>query len=175
MVGKGEFRLVMEDGVLSLFARERSAARKAYLRFLADGLSLSLRNLSMGGRRTSQALDDSLTDEDLYDDRILGGGLFVERVLGEGRPVEANRSLDDLMRAVAAYYGLNCDELSRPGKVRKIADAKAVICYLAVRHCRMVGSAVGKELSYTPSAVSRAVQRGAKIFEEDEGLSDLLV
>ena len=73
MIGKGECRLVNDDDVLSLFAGKKSVARKVCCQFMADGLLQKVPPLSMGGRRVSQSLDDSLTDDDRYDDRILVG------------------------------------------------------------------------------------------------------
>lgn len=175
IIGNNDYCIVNEEDILSLFAHQKSTARKAYLEFMADGTSKGLPQLSMGGCRASQSIDVSLSDKDLYDDRILGGGSFAERVLGGIMPGEkAERSLDEIMQAVADYYKLDCEELSWPGKARRITTAKAVICFLSARHYRISGSSVGKRLSYTASAVSRAVQRGQTIYEEDESLRYIL-
>ncbi|EAT16035.1 protein of unknown function DUF1568 [Desulfuromonas acetoxidans DSM 684] len=174
ILGRKELCLVKDEDVLSLFSGKKSVARKAYYQFLADGLLQKVSPLSMGGRRVSQSLDDSLTDEDSYDDRILGGGSFVERVLGEEKPVEASRSFDELKKVVVGYFELDVTELVLPNKARRVSTAKAVLCYVAIRHYRMTGYAVGKALCYTPSAVSRAVQRGQKVFDGDARLRDIL-
>lgn len=175
LVGKGKYCILKEDDILSLFARQKNTALKAYLQFLADGITKSSHRLSMGGRRVSQSIDGSLADKDLYDDRILGGGSFVERVLDETPPEEkTERSLDKIMKLVAYYYKLNFEELSWPGKVRNITTAKAVICFLATRHYRISGSSVGKRLGCSASAVSRATQRGHKIFEKDGQLREIM-
>ena len=65
-----------EKEVLSLFGRTPKVTRKAYVQFLYDGLQQDMPCLSTGGRQTSQTMDASLTDQDYYDERILGGGVF---------------------------------------------------------------------------------------------------
>ena len=44
--------------------------------------------------------------------------------------------------------------------------AKSVAAYWAVKELGMAGAEVGKELSLTQSAVSRAVRRGEEIVRE---------
>jgi REP element-mobilizing transposase RayT len=160
MLGRGEDHLVLEHAVLALFGRSKEAARVSYLQFLADGLRLSLPQLSQGGRRASQMLDGCLTDDQLYDDRILGGGGFVERILTQEQSAVTPKSLDSIAENVAKHYGIDVEELTWPSKVRMIAEAKAVICFLATCRHRLSGAEVGKVLGYTPSAVSRAAKRG---------------
>ncbi len=175
MVGKGKYFIVREEDIVSLFTSQTSSAREAYLQFLADGLDKDAPQLSRGGRRASQSIDSSLADQDLYDDRILGGGSFVERFMEEEVPQEGKeRSFAEIMDAVANYYNFKVEELSWPGKVHKISNAKAVICFLATRRHRITGNEVGKKLGYTASAVSRAAQRGQKIFYADENLKHLM-
>lgn len=171
MTGKGAICLLNENDILSLFARQKNTALKAYLDFMADGIIKDYNCLSTGGRRASQSIDNSLANQDLYDDRILGGGAFVERILDEPEPFEkSERPLDQIMRVVAGYYELSFEELIWPSKVRRIADAKAVICFLATRHYRIKGNIVGEKLNYSTSSVSRASLRGQKIFAEDKQL-----
>ena len=157
-----------------MFSRRKKAARESYLQFLADGLQGDLSRMSSGGRRASQSIDPSLTDQDLYDDRILGGGGFVERVLAEAELTETHVLLDHIMERAASYFGVDIEELRQPGKVRSIANAKAVICYLSIRLHRIPGSEVAKRLGYTRSAVSHAAERGKILFDGDDLLRDLL-
>ena len=175
LLGKGEYGLVAEKEVLSLFGRTPKAARKAYVQFLYDGLQQDMPCLSTGGRHTSQTMDASLTDQDFYDERILGGGVFVERIMNRVAPNEARHvSLEEIIKTVADYYEMETEQLCWPSKVRTIADARAVICFLATRRYRITGREVGDKLRYTPSAVSRAAQRGLKIYDGDNHLQDSL-
>ena len=172
MMGRGNEQLITEDDIFVLFARHKNTARKAYLQFLNDGLQQKNDKLSRGGRKASQAFDDSLTDHDLYDDRILGGGYFVERILEQTQLPERSKTFDDITALVAKHYNIDADELIFPNKTRTIASAKAVICYLATRRYRLMGTSVAKRLGITSSGVSRAAQRGQYLFAEDDVLQE---
>ena len=174
MLGKGRFKLIAEDDILPLFGRNKKVARKSYLQFIADGLQQERPQLSQGGRRASQQVDSNLTNEDSYDDRILGGGRFVERLLNHANIPKECRTLDELLRTVADYYALDVEQLCCPGKTRQLVRAKAVICHVATRLYRIPGTAVGKVINYTPSATSRAAERGREIMIKDEELRKLL-
>jgi chromosomal replication initiation ATPase DnaA len=95
-------------------------------------------------------------------------------VLAQVPPEERQRSLDDIVATVSVYYDLSAEELSFPSKIRRIAAAKAAICYLATRRYRLPGVDVARCLGYTPSAVTRATRRGEKIIEEDAALRSTL-
>ncbi len=174
LLGRGTDQLIVADDVWSMFSRRKKIAIESYLQFLADGLNGNLSKISSGGRRASQAFDSSLTDQDLYDDRILGGGGFVERVLAAAELIESHVSLESIMERVANYFGVDIEELHCPSKVRLIANAKAVICYLSTRRFRIPGGEVAARLGYTRSAVSHASDRGKILFDGDDVLRDLL-
>ncbi|MCK4503473.1 MAG: transposase [Desulfuromonadales bacterium] len=173
LMGLGKEQLITEEDILSLFDRRKNAARKAYLQFINDGLQQKWDKLSRGGRKASQAFDDTLTDQDLYDDRILGGGDFVERILEKTQLPEGSKTLDDITALVTKHYNVDPNELYFPNKARTIASAKAVICYLATRRYRFSGTSVAKRLGITRSAVSRAAQRGQHLFEADDVLREI--
>jgi len=152
-------------------------ARKRYERYIADGIATPANvKLSAGGKRTSQAFDACLRNDELFDDRILGGGRFVEQVLKSADiATEAPEfSLADLVGRVAEYYRIERTRLSKPSKERDIARAKAVICYLAVRELGLRGIDVSAALACTPAAVSHAAKRGEAVFREEQGLQERL-
>ena len=104
LLGKSKNRLIQNDELLSLFSKRRKTAVTYYLQFLADGLQQdkSLK-LSTGGRRISQNLNSTLQDDDLYDERVLGGGVFVEQVLSVAQfDTGAGLTLNKLVTRVAA-------------------------------------------------------------------------
>jgi len=175
LLGKRQYDLVTEKEVLSLFGRTKNAARKAYMQFLYDGLHQDMPCLSTGGRQASQTLDASLTEQGIYDERILGGGVFVERILNRGTSLETrDMSLEEIIKSVADYHEVATEQLCWPSKVRTIANARALICFLATRRYQLSGREVGGRLDYTPSAVSRAAQRGWKIYENNMHLRETM-
>ena len=177
LLGKSNRNLITQEPILAFFSRHKSQARRLYRAFLADGLKGKRSGkLSRGGKRLSMALNPALSEKDVFDDRILGGGRFVENILdakGEAAQ-DATLSLIDLVRLVSTHFGLEPEELSLPSKARKIVRAKAVICYLAVRRLRIKGVEVAKQLGYSSTAVTHAATRGELIFSETPDLGEKL-
>ena len=112
-------RMIQVDEALALFSRQRKAARQKYNSFMNDGLREHCRvNLSSGGR----ALDPSIADDVMSDNRILGGGHFVEQVLNSSSPVQSNHDipLAELVQRVADALQIAAATLSIPCKERDI-------------------------------------------------------
>ncbi len=177
LLGKSPFRLIDTAFVLSLFDQRHDIAQARYTDFLADGLeSPKGVKLSRGGKRVSRALNSSLSEEIVYDDRILGGGRFVEKLVAKEVVLSGNpeKAFDDLIRQVAEYFGVSTEELRLPWKTPLIVQAKAVICHVAVRCLGIKGVDAGKRLGYSPSAVSHAARKGAKLLNEDRRLAEVL-
>ncbi len=55
-------------------------------------------------------------------------------------------------------------DLRSGSRVRTVAGARAILCFLAVRRLGMTCTALATELNISPSGVSRAVERGQKIL-----------
>lgn len=176
LLGKSENQIIRKDEMLSLFSRRKKTAIVRYLQFLADGLQQDKNlKLSIGGRRISQTLNSKLQDDDLFDERILGGGIFVEQVLSAAEfDREEELTLDTLVSRVAAHCDIAAEELAWPCRQPEIVRVKAIICYLATRRYRIAGIDVANCLGYSTSAVSRAAKRGQEIFEKDETLREIL-
>ena len=177
LLGKTSRELIAEDKVLPFFSRRTKTARQRYRQFIADGIDTPEKaNLSTGGKRASLALDSSLGDADLFDDRILGGGNFVERTLSLAGQAAAGsgRSLAEIIDQVAIYFGIERSRLNKPGKERILVQAKAVICYVAVREMGLRGVDVAPALACTPGAVSHAARRGEQIPRQETDLQTAL-
>ena len=176
LTGKITRNLINAAAVLSLFAARKQTALKNYRAFLADGIKTGMTTkLSKGGKRISCHLNSALADEDVFDDRILGGGRFVEEVLDASQDIPEQRpSLEELLRQVAGHFNVDTSLLRFPNKERHIVKAKSVLCYLAVRQLQLKGVEVARRLGYTSAAVTHAVKRGEKVLQQDEGLKVLL-
>jgi len=102
-------------------------ARKRYERYIADGIATPANvKLSAGGKRISKIFDPRLGNDELFDDRILGGGSFVEQVLKSADiATEAPElSLADLIGRVAEYYHVEQTRLSKPRKSETLPEQK---------------------------------------------------
>ena len=86
LMGASSGSIINQDFVLPLFSQQCKKSRQAYQQFIADGIGKEVIHLSGGGKKTTLALDDNLSEEDYFDERILGGGNFVETVLSQTNP-----------------------------------------------------------------------------------------
>jgi putative transposase len=101
------------------------------------------------------------------DERILGGSEFVEETLkqaGEAydrkmRLQWAGLDLSGLITTVCRDFGIEHKELLSGAKGHKVAQARALISYIATRDFSFSGSEVARRLQVDRSAVSRAVRR----------------
>jgi hypothetical protein len=94
-------------------------------------------------------------DDDLFDERILGGGDFVEQVLGgEASPAVPKTTLAERITKVVDYYRLSTPaDSSGPGD-------HLFFCHAS--HETPV-TAIAAALGYSPSAVSKASLRGETV------------
>jgi REP element-mobilizing transposase RayT len=177
LLGRSSLPVIRMDEVLKLFSGQRKAAQKNYESFIADGLhSRPMIKLSSGGKRSSKALDPSIAEDAVFDDRILGGGHFVEQVLNASSSVRNDHRMPftELVQRVADYFQVAPAALSAPSKERNIVRAKAVICLVAVRKLGVKGVDTAAALGYSSTAVTQAAKRGEAILAADRDLEKML-
>jgi hypothetical protein len=177
LLGRSSMPVIRVDEVLTLFSSQRKVAQKNYESFIADGLhARPMIKLSSGGKRSSKALDPSIAEDAVFDDRILGGGHFVEQVLNASSPLQNNHRMPftELVQRVANCFQIAPATLSAPSKERNIVRAKAVICHVAVRKLGIKGVDVAATLGYSSTAVTQATKRGEAILAADRDLEKML-
>lgn len=113
------------------------------------------------------------------DARILGSGDFVNEALSKaGEDWEKGKkekmSLARLMGKVASYFDLEESSIISASRKKKIADARAIICYFAIRELRYPGTVVGKSLKIRRYSALRCAERGKKVLDKDKGLWELM-
>jgi len=175
LLGKGGPELIDPADLLPLFSARKKMAIVRYLQFLDDGIQSGPQvKLSSGGRRASQAYNPALQNDELFDERILGGGDFVSQILGATRDEAVSLSLPQLIALVAKHCEVTEADLALPSKQPAFARAKALVCFIATRLCRFKGAEVGQRLAYSTTAVSRAALRGKALYETDGKLQAAL-
>lgn len=100
---------------LSMLAKRRDHAVRAYTDFIGDGLSQERRPEFHG--------------EGVVDSRVFGDDEFVERLVGE-EILSARVSLEDVLAGICEHYGISLHELSRPGKERTAASKRAMAAWI---------------------------------------------
>lgn len=134
------------DWVLEQFARSRSDARKAYRRFVSEGIG------SKGDVRLERR--PYLGDQDFLKriaDRLEGRELADEIPLRYRRPVSVG--LEAIRAAVSKQWGVPVEDLSRP---RGGAEKKVAI-YLARKLTALGGREIGRAFGVKPARVSNIV------------------
>lgn len=79
-----------------------------------------------------------------------------------------------LLDKVARHFSVDAGSLKSTSKVRSVAKARAVMCYLEVRKIGLTLVSVAKEFGITPAAVSRGVSRASQILEDQDIEGEIL-
>jgi hypothetical protein len=173
------------DRVLALFGKKAAVARRKYREFVSNGVKAGRKpELTGGGLIRSvggwSALK-SLGNMGIHfksDERILGDSDFAEKVLGDAAE-EMERSyrlkaegydFDTVVKRVSDIFDMKVQRILSPGKQPDRVTARSVLAYWVVRELGISETSVGKQLSLSQSATSRAVERGEQIIAQ-RGLS----
>ena len=76
--------------------------------------------------------------------------------------------LTNLIEKVACYCTVEPGELRFGSRVRRVARARAILCYFGVRRLGITCATLADELNITPSGVRRAVERGHEIARKSK-------
>ena len=175
------------EDILLLFGDTLKVARRRYRQFVKNGIDQGTRADLQGGGlirssggNKSGLLGRKKEDRELSDERVLGSGDFVAQVLEEGNELEERRiknkiSLEELLQKVSADMEIELKELMSPSRRTKISMARAIVSYWAVREMGYPGIEIGRILNLTGPAVTKCVERGKKILDENEELRYKLI
>lgn len=169
------------DTVLARFGSGMCAARRGYREFVMEGIAGGRREDLIGGGliRSSggwQVLKEmrKLGLHVKSDERILGESDFVETVLREQEEGFDRRhrlkargyDFDRVVGRVADLFNVTAREIFDPSKKPQRVRARSLLCFWAVSELGLSGTVVGNRLKLVQSAVSKAVDRGAKVAAE---------
>ncbi|MFH1672344.1 MAG: transposase [Pseudomonadota bacterium] len=188
LMGKVDHKWQETDYVLGRFGKTKRQSRMRYASHIAKGVAEGKRPELVGGGLVRSIGGWAAAKANLKkgerikgDERILGSSEFVEQVLKtaeeqfEESTYLKNKGLDikKLLLRVTTHYKIDPEDLICNSKQRHIVAARAVLCYLAVRKLKTTGTDVARLLNITPSAVSKAVNRGQAIVRNSD-MGDLL-
>lgn len=133
------------EWVLSMLAPTTGRARKAYQRFVAEGLAETRK----GEYHTGTC-----------EGRILGDDTFADLVLKQAdQPRPEHFPLEEVIAAVCRTYGMTEAELRAPGKARPFTEARAVTALLVRQAPHLSLTELGKVLHRDISALGKAAAR----------------
>ena len=155
------------DWVLGHFGRGRTQARRAYRRFVEQGITHPARpwdqvrgQIYLGGDAFLRTVR-----------RHIRGGPDPEIPRAQRRPGAPR--LGELLERVARAYGERVSELLKP--TRRPSDARQVGVYLARREAGLALKTIGAQFGMSDAGVSRRVGAVATRMSEDAGFRAKLV
>lgn len=161
------------DEVLRRFGQRIAVSRRRYRQFMVDGISKGKRDELVGGGLKRTLRLTGYEEVRAYDERVLGSEGFVERLrkeheLSDRLPVVM--PLEALIEQIGGFLGITPGTLRQRSKGKRLAEARSVISYVAVREMGYNGAEVARALNITRSGVSIAAGRGEEIFRNNQFL-----
>jgi REP-associated tyrosine transposase len=176
--------VTIED-VLKHFGKSLKVARRNYHRFVEKGIKHGRREDLQGGGlirgsggEKAGLLGQKKEDREKSDQRILGSGSFVGAVLQKSerlleKKYKPKQTIDDLIAVVADKVGISPELICSGSRKKKIADARALLAYLAVEEVGHPAAEVARSLAISRVNAGRCAERGKKVFDNYEDLKDI--
>lgn len=154
-----------------------------YRGFVKDGIRQGVRPEFQGGGLirsaggdTAGLLGRSKEEREKSDERILGSGEFVTEALQRAGHLHGPQSyakppLSSLIDNVSEVFGVAPRDLKGGSRSRTLLDARSVAAYLAVRQYGYKGVEIAEALSLSSPTVSRIVENGRKILDNNRELA----
>jgi len=175
------------EDVLKHFGETLKEARRRYREFVEKGIKHGRRtDLQGGGLVRSAGGDTSVLssnrkeDRELSDERILGSGDFVAFVIQDKNELEEKRlekkiPLDELIRLVSDFLGIEKSEVFSRSRKRIIGKARALIAYYSIHEMGYKGAEVGRALRIAGPSVSQCIERGKILVDTEPKMYQKLI
>jgi predicted HTH domain antitoxin len=162
------------DEVLSWFGKREGGARRAYRKYMVEGITQGRRAELVGGGVLrsyggwSAVLSLRRTQERVRgDQRILGTGEFVERVLSEsGEPLrykpdpqERSKRIETILKEECRKGKIEYEELRMGSRRGEVSQVRLEIAQRLVRELGVSLAEVARLLGVSTSAISKILQR----------------
>jgi hypothetical protein len=163
--------------VLSWFGKREGEARRAYRKYMEEGIVRGRRPGLVGGGMLrpyggwSAVLSLRKTDDQIAgDQRILGAGDFVERVLSESeRPLRHQLSLMERSRRIRKILeeecqkgGIGVEELRTGSRRGDIPRVRSEIAQRLIKELGMSLAEVARQSGVSTSAISKIMRRSVR-------------
>ena len=163
------------EDVLKHFGKRLKDARQNYHSFVEKGIKQGRReDLQGGGLIRSSGSDKAgllgpkKEDREKADQRILGSGDFVSTTLQQSERILEKkylpkRPIEELIEFAAGRLGLKSELICSGSRKKKIAEARALVAYLAVEETGHSAADVARYLGIGRTNVLRSIKRGREI------------
>jgi len=174
VMGKSKCQWMDTEYVLAQFGTKKKAATKAYRRFREKGL-----NIKYGSELTGGGLIRSLggwsqvlsmrrrSQEEEFDERILGDGSFVHDILKEAEEKEirqlklrhSGRTITEIIEEECRKRQVSPKELYGGSRRNKVSQTRALIAYRSIEELGLSTAEIARHLGVATSTVTRAIAR----------------
>jgi hypothetical protein len=169
------------EDVLLHFGDTVKVARRRYRQFVKQGVDQGTRpELQGGGLVRSNGgnkaglLGRKKGEREKGDERILGSGDFVTKSLqkaGQSYETQSTRPLlEALADTVSKAFGVSAEQLKSGSRRRTIVHARSVFACVAVRIYGYKGVELAEALSLSSPTVSRIIEKGEIILDNNREL-----
>ena len=174
------------EDVLKHFGETFKIARRRYRQFVKNGVEQGKRPELQGGGLVRSAggnkaglLGRKKEEREKGDERILGSGDFVVQALKRAnelheRSIKSRISLTELIKRVSKDRNIDLKDLISSKRKKDISNTRAIISYLAAIELRHSGAKIASELRLSEKSVSRCIERGKKLVDNDKKLLEYM-
>jgi hypothetical protein len=174
LLGKGEDDWMDKDYVMSQFGTGKEGARKAYRKFVGEGLNMGrIPEFTGGGLFRSKGGWSQVVsarrrgEKEEFDERILGSGDFVNTILKEGddkirRQLKFRRAGIDLLKIIeeeCTRGGISGNELRGGSRRRKVSEVRASVAKRGLDELGLSMAEVARHVGVNTSSIAKAVVR----------------
>lgn len=162
------------DHVLSWFGKKEGMARRAYQKYVAEGVAQGRRPELVGGGliRSQGGWSEVLSMRrrkqcESSDERILGSGEFVERVIQEAdknfeRMIGARKKQQEVLKHLQAFCereGISMIELQSGGRRGRISEIRSHLAVTMVREYGLSLAETARQLGVSTAGISKILMR----------------
>ena len=158
-LGREALPWLTTDWVLGQFGTRNSAARPRYARFVNDAIAEGHSEVFYGGQA---------------DARIVGEEDFVKTILKSKLRRTKAPALETLVADVCRRYQITETELRAPSRARQPAEARALICWLAIKTQATSLTKLAHAFQRDISTLSHATSRLDARSRTDSAFADVL-
>jgi len=170
--------------VLRQFSNDDARARKAYRRFVGEGIALGRNSHLTGGGLVrssggwSQVVSARRRKEPLKgDERILGDSDFVLTVISEAEKRQKRQfhnanpemRIGEIMREECRRRQVSATELESGIKRQNVTAAREAIALRCARDLGLTAAEIARRLGVGTSAITKAIQRAEKKSRQGDG------
>jgi putative transposase len=166
--------------ILRRFGRNEQDARKAYVRFLEQGLS----HKEDGGGIVDRLRKNNQGTESICSSgsRVIGDQEFVKKVLEQAKQRKLRLAryraehvtLDDVARKVGSALGVSIQQVRSRSRGGMASKARKVFSYVSRKAYEFPIKEIGRYLGICGPPVSMSVPQGEEIVKKDKGLKRLI-